>query len=62
MGLLPRLEGSEYMRKSVGWVDFKACYESWISKRVDVVMPEFAIDSMMELKDFCKKDWYLQDF
>ena len=44
MGLLPRLEGSEYMRKSVGWVDFKACYESWISKRVDVVMPEFAID------------------
>ena len=55
MGLLPRIEGSEYMRKSVGQIDFKACYESRISKRVDVVMPEFAIDSTMELKDFCRK-------
>ncbi len=55
MGLLPRQEGSEYMRKSVNWIDFKACYESRISKRVDVVMPEFAIDSTMELKEFCKK-------
>lgn len=55
MGLLTRFEGSEYMRKSVGWIDFKACYESRISKRVDVVKPEFAVDSTMELKDFCKK-------